>query len=126
MFSGKVSKGFTIIPLLIIAAIFLFIIGGGVALIIKIPIINIMFRFYMIIVIFSFVRRILGDGMASYAVTGVLAYIFVWRLWVLAAGVYITYIIMSFMLGGIIIFGLEGLWRRGGAGGASSAARRLG
>ena len=126
MFSGKASKGFTIIPLLIIGAIFLFIIGGGVILIVKVPIINIMFRFYMIIVIYSFVRRILGSGIICYAVTGILAYIFVWRLWMLSAGVYVTYIIMSFMLGGIIIFGLEGLWRRGGAGATSQAARRLG
>lgn len=116
-------KGFTIIPMLIILGIFLFFIGGGTLLIINVPILNIMFKFYMIIVTFSFVRRILGDGLATYAVTAILTYIFVIRLWEVSVGVYLTYIIMSFGLSGVLIFGLQGLWGRGGAAAANAAKR---
>ena len=115
-------QGFTVVPMLIILGIFLVVIGGGVLIIKFVPILNIMFRFYMVITIFSFTRRILGPGTPSYIVTGILAYIFVWRLFEVATGVYLTYLIMSFALSGIIIFGLQGLWSRGG-GAAMNAAK---
>ncbi|RLG21833.1 hypothetical protein DRN74_00180 [Candidatus Micrarchaeota archaeon] len=119
------NKGFTVVPMIIIALIFLVIIGLGVALIVKIPILNIMFRFYMLIIIYTFVRRIVGTGILAYVITAILAYIFVWKLWVMAAGVYLSYIIFSFGISGIIIFGLEGMWRRGGGEVAEEAAKRL-
>jgi len=54
-----------------------------------------------------FVRNILGTGLLSYIVSGVIIYIFVIRFYYLAVPVYMLYVISSMALSGIIIFGLQ-------------------
>lgn len=120
-----IFSGITIVPLLIIAGIFLFFILGGTLIITQIPILNIMFRFYMLLVIYSFVTRTIGRNAAGYAITLILGYIFVWRLFELMTGIYLTYLIMSFGFSGILIFGFQGLWGRG-KGGSQAAMTKMG
>jgi len=103
-------KGFLILPVIMIGLIFLFLIGGGVVLITQIPILKLLFQFYMIVVIFGFVRAIMGTGALAYVITGILAYIFVIRLFTMVTGVWLTFLIMSFGLSGMIVFGLQGIW----------------
>lgn len=71
------------------------------------PIFDILIKFYFILIIFFFVRGILGSGMLTYVISGVLIYIFVIKLFPIFAVGYMLYLIASLMLSGIIIFGLQ-------------------
>ncbi|NYZ80127.1 hypothetical protein H0N95_02650 [Candidatus Micrarchaeota archaeon] len=71
------------------------------------PLFGLIFKAYLAITIFLFVRNFLGTGVVSYVVAGVLIYIFIIKLWVLFASSYMLFLIVSMMLSGIIIFGLQ-------------------
>lgn len=71
------------------------------------PIFDVLIKFYLALVVFMFVRAILGAGVLSYVVAGILIYIFVIKLFPLFAAGYMLYLIASLMLSGIIIFGLQ-------------------
>ena len=71
------------------------------------PIFDILLKFYLALVVFMFVRAILGGGVLTYVVAGILIYIFVIKLFPLFAAGYMLYLIASLMLSGIIIFGLQ-------------------
>ena len=62
---------------------------------------------YFCLIIFTFVRGVLGSGILTYIVSGLLIYIFVIKMWWLFAPAYMLYLIGSMMLSGIIIFGLQ-------------------
>jgi len=63
---------------------------------------------YFSIIIFSFVRRILGGGIMTYIVSGILIYIFVFQLFWLFTPAYMLFLIVGLGLSGIIVFGLPG------------------
>jgi len=71
---------------------------------------------YFSIIIFSFVRRILGGGIMTYIVSGILIYIFVFQLFWLFTPAYMLFLIVGLGLSGIIVFGLpgRGMGRRSG------------
>ncbi len=104
------SRGFFILPFIILALIFIVIIGGMAAAILTVPIFRILFQFYILVIIYSFVRMVIGTRITTYIITGILFYIFGIRLLPVTAGVWSTYIIMAYMLSGMIIFGLQGFW----------------
>ena len=63
---------------------------------------------YFCIMIYLFVKRILGSGIVTYIVSGVLIYIFVFELWPFFVVGYMLYLVVGvFGLSGIIIFGLQ-------------------
>lgn len=72
---------------------------------------------YFCITVFLFVKRILGPGILTYIVAGILIYIFVIRLFTLFTVMYTLYLIVSLGLSGILVFGLPsgGLGRKAGA-----------
>jgi hypothetical protein len=61
---------------------------------------------YFCIVVFLFVRRILGSGLLTYIISGLLIYIFVIRMWELFTALYMFYLLVNLGLSGIIIFGM--------------------
>ncbi len=73
------------------------------------PIIKIILVGFFCIGIYSFVRNMIGPGILSYVIAGILIYILVIRLWYLYASVYMVYLIASLGLSGIIMFGLQGV-----------------
>ena len=72
---------------------------------------------YFCITVFLFVKRILGGGIISYIVSGILIYIFVIRLFYLFVPLYMLYLVVSLGLSGIIVFGMpgRGMGRKAGA-----------
>ena len=63
---------------------------------------------YFCIIIYMFVKRILGSGIVTYIVSAILIYIFVFHLFPLFVVGYMLYLIVGvFGLSGIIIFGLQ-------------------
>jgi hypothetical protein len=69
---------------------------------------------YFCIMIYLFVKRILGSGIVTLVVSGILIYIFVYQLLYIFAAAYILYLIVGLGLSGIIVFGLPsgGLGRK--------------
>ena len=72
---------------------------------------------YFCITVFLFVKRILGGGIITYIVSGILIYIFVIRLFYLFVPLYMLYLVVSLGLSGIIVFGMpgRGMGRKAGA-----------
>jgi len=103
-------KGFYFMPLIILALILIVIFGGLAGMILTIPIFRVLFQFYIVITIFSFIRSVLGQGTITYVLTALLAYIFAFRLLPLTTGVWGIYIIGAYMLSGLIVFGLQPIW----------------
>lgn len=109
-------KGF-LPPILMIALVFIFL----MALPIILGTLNPTFKWIMIayfcMVVFLFVRRILGGGILTFVISGILIYIFVIQMWQAFAAVYMLYLLVNFMLSGILIFGLQGtgVGRKAGA-----------
>lgn len=99
--------------------VLLVIIVGGTLLLGYTPIISLLFQLYMIVVIYGFVRGMLGGGAASLIITAILSYIFVIRFWYLTASLWIVYLLISFGLTSVIFFGLQP------SGGGARAARKL-
>ncbi len=93
--------------MLLITLVFLIIMLAPLILGKFFPLLKVMIMFYLALIIFLFVRRILGTGILSYLVSGILIYIFVIKFYYLAVPVYMLYLIGSMMLSGIIIFGLQ-------------------
>ena len=62
---------------------------------------------FFCISIYTFVRNILGPGLLTYIISGVLIYILVIRLWQYFAMGWMLYALGIFGLTGIIIFGLQ-------------------
>ncbi|MFC2174426.1 hypothetical protein ACFLQ2_00965 [archaeon] len=58
------------------------------------------------IMVFSWVRNVVGPGLLSYAIAGVLIYIFVFILPQFTMGLYIIWTIMGFGLFGMLFWGL--------------------
>jgi len=71
------------------------------------PVFDLLIKFYFALIIFLFVRTILGSGLVTYVLSFVLIYIFVVRLFPLFSAGYMLYLVASLMLSGIIIFGLQ-------------------
>lgn len=99
--------------------VFLVLIVGGTLLISNVPILSLLFQLYFIVLIYGFVRGMLGGGAVSLVVTALLAYIFVIRFWYFTAATWIVYLLISFGLTSIIFFGLQPM------GGGTRAARKL-
>ena len=62
---------------------------------------------YFALLIFMFVRNILGNSLLTYIISGILIYILVVKFWFLFAPAYMLYLIGSMFLSGLIIFGLQ-------------------
>lgn len=109
-------KGF-IPPMVLLLIIF------GVILLIPLVLVQLSSTFkwlliaYFCITVFLFVKRILGPGILTYIVSGILIYIFVIRLFELFTVMYTLYLIVSLGLSGILVFGLPsgGIGRKAGA-----------
>ena len=94
--------------MIILLLIFLFIMMLPLLLSWIFPQFEWMLKVYFSIIIFSFVRRILGGGIMTYIVTGILIYIFVFQLFWLFTPMYMLYLIVGLGLSGILIFGVPG------------------
>jgi hypothetical protein len=68
------------------------------------PIIEILLKAYFCLIIFMFVRNILGGGVLSYAIAAVLIYVFIIKLGTLFTMGYMIYMLMGFGLTGILMF----------------------
>jgi hypothetical protein len=103
-------------PMIILLLIFLFIMMLPLLLAWIFPEFGWLLKVYFSIIIFSFVRRILGGGIMTYIVSGILIYIFVFQLFWLFTPVYMLYLIVGMGLSGILVFGLpgRGMGRRSG------------
>ena len=98
-------KGIAYIPLVIL--IFAVIIGGILLLGVAVPEIGLLFQVFLAFVIFSFVSRMLGQGLLTYIISAILIYILVIRFYYLFAAGYIFYLIVATSIGSIILFGLQ-------------------
>jgi hypothetical protein len=82
-----------------------------------------MFKWLMMaffcLMIYTFVKGILGGGLITYVVSAILIYIFVYQLLYIFAAAYMLYLIVGLGLSGIIVFGLP-------SGGMGMAKKRLG
>jgi len=107
-------KGFA--PMILLVVIFLFLMILPIFFSFLSPTFKWLMIAYFCIMVYLFVKRILGGGMISYIVSGVLIYIFVIQLWWLFAAAYMLYLIAGLGLSGIIVFGLPsgGLGRKAG------------
>ena len=84
------------------------------ALVIFLPIVAIslskelmlLFQVAAVIMIYSWVRNTVGPGIISYAITGVLVYIFVFILPQFTLGIYMIWTFMGFGLFGALFWGL--------------------
>lgn len=92
---------------ILIILIFLFIMLLPLILSTFFPLLGVLMQFYFAVIIFFFVRAVLGGGALTYVVSGILIYVFVIRLFPFFAAGYMLYLIASLMLSGIIIFGLQ-------------------
>lgn len=72
-----------------------------------IPELGLIIKVFLAFVIFNFVKNIMGNGLITYVVAGILIYIFIIKLYWLFAPGYMLYLIAAFMLSGLIIFGLQ-------------------
>ena len=72
-----------------------------------IPVFRYLLAGYLALVIWVFVRNMLGPGMVSNIMSGILVYIFIVQFWALFVSAYMLFLIAGFMLSGIIIFGLQ-------------------
>lgn len=110
------KKGF-LPPMILLLIIFLVIMALPIVFAYLIPTFKWLMIAYFCIVVFMFVRRILGSGILTYIISGILIYIFVIQMWQAFAALYMLYLVVSFGLSGIIIFGLPsgGLGRKAGA-----------
>lgn len=61
---------------------------------------------FFCILIYTFVRGIIGPGAMTWVISLVLIYIFVWKFWWLFAPAYMIYMIVGFGLASVIIFAL--------------------
>lgn len=68
---------------------------------------QLIFKAFLAISIFMFVRNFTGDGVVTYVIAGILIWIFLFKLYIIFTMGYMLYLIVSMMLSGIIIFGLQ-------------------
>lgn len=71
------------------------------------PEIKLIMQGFFAVSIFLFVRGFLGPGLLAYAISGVLIYIFAWRLWWLFSAGYMIYMVIGFGLTSFIFFALQ-------------------
>ena len=108
MFNKKVTKkGFLNSNFLIIILVFAIIMLLPILFSVSFPIIKLIIMAYFALLIFVFVRNILGASILTYVVSGLLIYILVVKFWYLFAPAYMLYLIGSMFLSGLIIFGLQ-------------------
>ncbi len=112
------TRGF-LPPMILLVVIFLVIMALPILLAYLIPTFKWILIAYFCIIVFMFVRRILGSGLVTYILSGILIYIFVIQMWQAFAALYMLYLVVSFGLSGIIIFGLP-------SGGGRGAKAKLG
>ena len=62
---------------------------------------------YFALTIFFFVQGTMGRGILTYVLSGILIYIFVWRLWYLFAAGYMLYLVVGFGFASVLFFGLQ-------------------
>lgn len=91
----------------IIVAVFLVIMLLPLGLSKVFPIFQLLIMGYFSLVVFMFVRNILGNSILTYVVSALLIYILVIKLMYLFATFYMLYLIGSMFLSGLIIFGLQ-------------------
>ncbi len=77
------------------------------------PELKLLFQIAAVIMIFNWVRNIVGPGMLTYAIAGVLIYIFVFVLPQFTLGVYIVWTIMGLGVFSMLFWGLT-LFRMAG------------
>ena len=110
------KKGFFSLPiigwpfLLLIAVVAVVILIPVLAIILS-PELRLLFQLGAAIIIFSWVRNSLGQGMLSYVISGILIFIFVWMLPHITLGLYILYFLL--ILGILDLFVWTGLLWRG-------------
>ena len=104
-------------PMIALLAVFLFLMVLPIILIWVFPTFEWILKVYFSIMVYFFVRRILGSGLLTYVVAGILIYIFVFQLFYLFTMGYVLYLIVGLGLSGIIVFGLPsgGIGRKAGA-----------
>lgn len=64
-------------------------------------------RGFFALTIYFFVAGVMGKGMLTWVLSGILIYIFVWRLWYLFAAGYMLFMVLGFGFGSVIFFGLQ-------------------
>ena len=100
-------RGFLNTNFLIIILVFAIIMLLPIMFSVSFPIIKLLIMGYFALLIFVFVRNILGASILTYVVSGLLIYILVVKFWYLFAPAYMLYLIGSMFLSGLIIFGLQ-------------------
>lgn len=99
-------RGFWTTAMILFVIIFVFLMLMPILFAELFPIVKLLMLGYFCLIIFTFVRGIMGAGALTYLISGILIYIFVWKLWPLFAAGYMLFLIMAFGLSGIIVFGL--------------------
>ncbi|MCK4327690.1 MAG: hypothetical protein KAW41_04405 [Candidatus Diapherotrites archaeon] len=102
-FIGLIPAGLMLPAILIILGLILFLPIVAVSLSSELML---LFQVAAAIMVFSWVRNVVGPGMLSYAIAGVLIYIFVFILPQFTLGLYIIWTFMGFGLFGMLFWGL--------------------
>ncbi len=101
------KRGFLNTNFLTIILVFVLIMLLPIVFSVSFPIIKLIIMAYFALLIFIFVRNILGNSILTYVISGLLIYILVVKFWYLFAPAYMLYLIGSMFLSGLIIFGLQ-------------------
>ena len=117
--SSQASRGFLPFALLLLVGIILVIMILPLAATQLSPELNILIQLYFALSIFMFVRGMVGGGLLSYILSGILIYIFVIRLFPIFAAGYMLYLVASLGLTSILFFALQ----PSGGGGMAAKAR---
>lgn len=89
------GKGFIALPLLLAILLIAFIVIGPALAITVSSELKLLFQIAASIMIISWVRKLVGKGMISILISGVLIYIFVFVLPQFTIGLYALYVVMS-------------------------------
>jgi uncharacterized membrane protein len=97
-------RGFA--PMILLLLIFLVIMIVPLILGELFPVFKWILMLYFCVTIFMFVKGVLGGGILTFIVSGILIYIFVIQMYTFFVAGYMLYLVASLGLSGIIIFGL--------------------
>ena len=100
---GIIPMGLMLPALLIILGLIVFV---PVLAITISPELKLLFQIAAVIMIFNWVRNIVGPGMLTYAIAGVLIYIFVFVMPQFTLGIYVVWTIMGLGVFSMLFWGL--------------------
>jgi len=100
---GLIPVGMMLPALLVILGLLLFV--PIIAITIS-PELMLLFKIAAIIMIFNWVRNIVGPGILTYAIAGVLIYIFVFVMPQFTLGIYVVYTVMGLGVFSMLFWGL--------------------